>query len=375
MKKFFTRLLDWITYFVLTSIFSLRYRVKVIGAERFKDWEMPHGALMFANHPSFLDGFFITVYAVKCNLRPYPWVLDTELKSPFIRAILSINKMTADFVETPDFGKTITEEKLKKLEECFLESKMLMRSGHPVMLFPSGRVQDRPVETIGGSSAAYKLFLDNPNAKVILVRSRGFWGSRFSRALTGRPNLVKASLDLLKVILLNLIFFSPRREISFEFLPVDRSILDGLGKDAFNQFIDDYFNGAGRIGNYVGPDHLNLVRDYFWDRKYPIPHYQPRRRQFEMSASMADLYEEIKQIITKHSHVEEWRISPFMNFHEDLHLDSLELVAILADVRQRWGIEEIDVNKLDSISFLVHLVYQHIAEQNGKPKESTKEEL
>ena len=359
MKNYFKWVVDWVTYAVLSSIFSLRYKVTVKGSEHFKDWEMPHGALLLSNHPSFLDGFFITTYAVKCGLRLYPWVLDTELKSPFIRGILSINKMTADFIETPDFGRTITEEKLKRLEACFEESGRVMAEGHPVLLFPSGRVQDRPVETIGGSSAAYKLFTENPEAKLVLVRSRGFWGSRFSRALTGRPNLVTASFALLKVLLANFIFFAPRRKVSFEFFPVYRSKLDGLSKTDFNRAIDGYFNGTGAIGDNIGPDYVNLVPDYFYYRKYPIPTYQPRRRQGEMDASMGDIYDEIKSIIVENSGLEEWHISPFMNFHEDLHLDSLELVAILAEVRRRWGIEEIDMNKLDSVGYLAHLVYQH----------------
>lgn len=367
MKNYLIWVWDWLTYAFLASIFWLRYRVKVIGAERFKDYKMPHGALLFANHPSFLDGLFITNYAVKCGLRLYPWVLDTELKSPFIKAILSINKMTAGFVETPDFGQEITEEKLKKLDHCFATTKKLLRGGHPVLLFPSGRVQDRAVETIGGSSAAYKLFLDNPEAKIILVRSRGFWGSRFSRALTGRPNLVTASLDLLKLLLSNLLFFAPRRNMTIEFFPVDRVLLEGLSKVEFNQAIEGFFNGTGAIGKGIGPDRLTLVPTYFYNRKYPIPAYQPRRRHAEMDASMSDIYEELKKIIVANSQVEEWRISPFMNFHEDLHVDSLELVAILAAVRKRWGIEEIDLNKLDSIGFLAHLIYQHKMRPSKKP--------
>lgn len=368
MKKFLIKIVDWLTYFALASVFALRYRVKVVGTERFKDWKMPNGALLFANHPSFLDGLFVTNYAVRCGLRLYPWILDTELSNPFINFILSINKMTAGFVETPDFGYEITEEKLKKLSSCFLTTKKLLNEGQPVLLFPSGRVQDRAVETIGGSSAAYKLFHENPKAKVILVRSRGFWGSRFSRAISGRPNLVKAAADLFKVILSNLIFFSPRRNMTIEFFPVDRSLLEGLTKEEFNRAIEGFFNGTGAIGRNIGPDRLTLVPNYFYYRKYPIPTYQPRRRHAEMDASMSDIYEELKRIIVKHSQVEEWRISPFMNFHEDLNVDSLELVSILAAVRRRWGIEKIDLNKLDSIGFLAHLIYQH--KMNPRPKKS-----
>ena len=343
-----------------------RYRVKVIGAERFKDWKMPHGALMFVNHPSFLDGLFITNYAVRCGLRPYPWILDTELTNPFINVILGINKMTAGYVETPDFAQGISDEKLKKLDRCFAETKRLLRSGHPVLLFPSGRVQDRATEMIGGSSAPHKLFLDNPEAKIILVRSRGFWGSRFSRAIKGRPDLVMAMLDLLKTLLCNLIFFAPRRDMTIEFFPVDRVILEGLNKVEFNRAIEGYFNGTGAIGRNIGPDSLTLVPSYFYYKKYPIPAYQPRRRVAEMDASMADIYEELKSIIVANSQIEEWRISPFMNFHEDLHVDSLELVAILSQVRKRWGIQEIDVNKLDSVGYLAHLIYQHKMDPTNK---------
>lgn len=364
MKEKLIRIWDWITYGVLASFFWLRYDVRVIGADRFKEWDAPHGTLLFANHPSFLDGLFITNYAVKCNLRLYPWVLDTELKNPFVATILSINKMTAGFIETPDFGREITKEKLEALERCFARTKELLHAGHPVLLFPSGRVQDRATETVGGSSAAYKVFTDNPEAKVVLVRTRGFFGSRYSRAISGRPSLVKVSLDLLKVIFLNLIFFAPRRHVTMEFYPVERSVLEGLDKEDFNRALEGYFNGWGAIGDNIGPDRLNLVSKYFFRKKYAIPSYKPRRRHAEMDESTEQIYNELKDIIVRNTSLEERNIAPLMNFHEDLHLDSLELVSILAEVRQRWGIEKVEMNKLDSIGYLVHLIYQHNLEKN-----------
>src|SRR5262249_9178652 len=74
-----------------------------------------------------------------------------------------------------------------------------------------------------------------PQVNVVLVRTRGLWGSRFSYAFTGSsPGLGKRLLQGAGLLLANLLFLAPRRpvDITLEHIPPDR--LPSLERDQLN---------------------------------------------------------------------------------------------------------------------------------------------
>ena len=55
-----------------------------------------------------------------------------------------------------------------------------LRRGENILIYPSGRLQRRGTEVIGAARAAAELLQACPEANVVLVRTRGVWGSMFS---------------------------------------------------------------------------------------------------------------------------------------------------------------------------------------------------
>src|SRR5437899_3322355 len=80
---------------------------------------------------------------------------------------------------------------------------------------------------------------DVPEAKIVLARTRGLWGSRFSYGWDGKkPPFVKRLLQGAGLILANLIFFAPRRNVEITLEPIDRARLPGLDREVLNPFLE-----------------------------------------------------------------------------------------------------------------------------------------
>ena len=79
-----------------------------------------------------------------------------------------------------------------------------VRKGSNFLIYPGGRLKLGEKEILGGSSIVHNLLCDCPDTKVVLVRITGFWGSMFSRALTGSvPDFGAMLLKGMKIVLKN----------------------------------------------------------------------------------------------------------------------------------------------------------------------------
>ena len=64
-----------------------------------------------------------------------------------------------------------------------------VRAGEDLLFYPAGRLRQRHLEEIRAASGADVLVKAVPEARVVLVRQTGLWGSSFSLAFDGRmPN-------------------------------------------------------------------------------------------------------------------------------------------------------------------------------------------
>ena len=69
----------------------------------------------------------------------------------------------------------------------------------------------------------HKILQDAPETNVVLVRTKGLWGSSFSRAFTGTPPPTGTTLlKGIKQVFKNLLFFTPRRNIVISFEPAPK---------------------------------------------------------------------------------------------------------------------------------------------------------
>jgi len=123
------------------------------------------------------------------------------------------------------------------------------RRGKKIVLYPGGQLAAQGSEKVFNKKSAHKIVSKSPDdVKVIGVRTTGLWGSMWSKARTGKtPNLLIQLLKGIFFILVNLLFFLPRRTVTIEIedLTVMAKDKANLGRKTFNSFLEDYYNING----------------------------------------------------------------------------------------------------------------------------------
>src|SRR5262249_2513579 len=143
-------------------------------------------------------------------LRVRPMVYENNFKNPLLWPFIWL----IDAVPVPDMEQA-SQEARGRAQDAVARVIEGLRSGRNHILWPAGRLQRAGFEVIGGARALTEILRAVPDAKIVLVRTRGLWGSSFSWAQTGNkaPPLVRRLLGSAALLLANLLFFMPRRSV------------------------------------------------------------------------------------------------------------------------------------------------------------------
>jgi acyl carrier protein len=78
--------------------------------------------------------------------------------------------------------------------------------------------------------------------------------------------------------------------------------------------------------------------------------------------SMADTFEEVKEIIVDLLNVDESKITPEARFREDLEADSLDLVELIMAFEDKFGgeISDEDAQQIDTVGEVVKYIDDHM---------------
>ena len=167
----------------------------------------------------------------------------------------------------------------------------------------------------------------------MLVRTRGLWGSMFSFAYTGNlPALTGRILGGLWVLLSNLLFFTPRRDVSITVERLDRSRLPELERDKINPWFEAWYNARGREEPTYRPYHF-----LFGKRSYDFP---PRAAMgdIDLSGVRPDVRAEVLAMLADKLKrpLEEAEQQPEATL-DQIGLDSLDRMEFALQVEQRFG--------------------------------------
>jgi long-chain-fatty-acid--[acyl-carrier-protein] ligase len=243
-------------YWLLRQVLSLRYRIRITGLEKLRDLRAP--VLVLPNHPAFVDPLIVI-----SNLWPYlrvrPMVFEDNFKNPLLWPIISL----IDAVPVPDMEKA-SQEARGRAGEAVAGVIAGLRAGRNHILWPAGRLQRRGVEVIGSARALTEILKEVPEANLVVVRTRGLWGSSFSWAQTGQaPPLVGRLLAGAGLILANLFFFMPRRNVHLTVDVIDRSQLPELRRELINPWFEKWYNCDGNEAPTWVPYHFLFGRRSF----------------------------------------------------------------------------------------------------------------
>ena len=256
----------------------LRYKIIVKGKDHINFKKLQEkGVLILPNHPTFgLDPFFVTNFAGK-KLDMIPLVTENFFNTFVLKLFMWCTRAKP----VMSFDTAVTDYKFQETEKLYNEVVEHLKQGEKILMFPAGGLKTTAKERIGGRSLAYRLMQDAPDTELLLVRISGLWGSSFSTAQSEgqTPTMSKMFFKSIYKLLLNGIFFSPRRRVLIEFFAPGDSFPNHGTKLEFNKRLEQFYNSypteadlySGTLSEEtrVEEEPLILRKEFFWSAKLP----------------------------------------------------------------------------------------------------------
>lgn len=295
------------------------------------------------NHPSvFVDPVTVALGIWK-RFPIRPMIVEYFYYQPFIHFLMKFVRA----VPVPNFDVGSNSLKRKKSEEVVQEVIKDLKKGDNFLIYPAGRTKQTSFEAIGGASAVHRIIQEVPEANIVLVRTKGLWGSSFSRAFTGKaPPLFPTILQGLKYVFMNLIFFTPRREITIEFEPAPSDFPYNKSRIEVNKWLERWYNKPDGLtkqeGAYPG-DSLILVPYTIWSKKIPDTWKQESSTaEFDIEKIPIDIQEKIIQEISRITEIKPADIKLQDAFDVDLGMDSLDIAELISFIQDYYELKSIN---------------------------------
>jgi long-chain-fatty-acid--[acyl-carrier-protein] ligase len=328
-----------------------------------KNLKKPGGVLFLPNHPAALIDPTIVSLSVWSKFPIRPMIVEYMYFTPGIYSVMKF----LNALPIPDFDSSSNSLKRKRNEKVINEVIKGLKSGENFLLYPAGRIKHTAIEDIGGASATQRIIQEAPEANIVLVRTKGLWGSSFSRALTGKvPPLYPTLTKGIKIALKNLLFFTPRRRITIEleFAPPDFPY--HASRMELNRWLEKWYNRPDGLtkqeGDFPG-DSLVLISYSIWKNEIPEVYKKAKEKALEIP-NIKDIPPEIqKKVFAKLGELTESNpttFKPEMSLAIDLGLDSLDASELAAFLNDQFDVGTVPVSELTTVGHLLAIASKHI---------------
>lgn len=304
---------------------SLRYRLIVKGLENLKHSK---GILFLPNHPAEIDPVLLESILWR-SFAPRPLVVEHFYDLKGFRFFMDLVKA----MPLPTMDVMANKWRGKKVEKQFNNVAEALRKGENFLIYPSGRLKITGTEVLGGASFVHKLVQAVPGANIVLVRTTGLWGSKFSKALTGAsPDFGKVLWQCVKILVKNGLFFTPRREVLVEFEVAPADFPYAGTRLEFNKYLENWYNRYGK-------EAVKLVSYAFWKEELPsvfVP-ASPVQKAEELPISkkiQQEVFTYLGSLCGKGAD----QIDRGMQLSMDLGLDSLDVVQVYLFLDEHYGV-------------------------------------
>jgi long-chain-fatty-acid--[acyl-carrier-protein] ligase len=359
--------LEYLLAIFIKLLLRLRYRITVKGLDALnaETLKAKGGVLFLPNHPAYFVDPLIATLSVWPKFQIRPMVVEYMYYTPLVHSVMRF--MNA--IPIPDFVTSSNSLKRKKNEKVTQTVINGLKQGENYLIYPAGKVKYTGNESIGGASAVQRILQETPEANVVLVRLKGLWGSRFSRAvLNGAPKLSQVTGELLKTVLKNLLFFTPRRHITVELLPAPADFPREGSRLEINRYLEQWYNQPDGLTEQEGSapgDSLMLVSYSLWKKEF-LP-LRELAVQPDQEVDLEQIPKEVQdKIIHKLAELKECspaEIKPHMDLARDLGLDSLDLAEMAAFLHEKFEIEEVSGNEFTSVAKVMGIASKQISTQ------------
>jgi len=348
MKEKLSHLGVYVILWLVRFFVALRYRLLVKGMDKLTlhAFKRPGGIIFLPNHPAEIDPVFLEL-VLWPKFRLKPLVVEHFYHLKGFRFFMNLVKA----MPLPTMDTMANKWRSKKVEKQFNCVVDGLRNKKNFLIYPSGRLKQTGVELIGGASFIHNLLQACPEANLILIRTTGLWGSKFSRALTGAsPDFAKVLWECAKIVLKNGILFTPRRDvlIEVEFPPADFPFQSS--RLEFNKSLENWYNRYPE----KGPEPLKLVSYAFWKKELPKAYASASQTQpAEELPVSKKIQEEVFSHLASLCGISREKIERNMHLSQDLGLDSIDVANLYIFLDERYGISDLLPGELHTVEDLL----------------------
>jgi long-chain-fatty-acid--[acyl-carrier-protein] ligase len=342
-----------------------RYRVTIKGLDQIN----PHvlnksgGVLFLPNHPTiFVDPTLITL-AIWKKYPIRPVIVEYMYYMPLIHTVMRL--MNA--LPIPNFvtsSNSLKKKRADKVLETMIED---LKHKENFLIYPAGKTKHQAKEVIG-ASGVHRIIQAVPEVNVVLVRTTGLWGSRFSRALTAGhapPPMFETIFWGIKKVLKNLLFFTPRRQVTIEFTPAGPDFPYQASRLEMNRYLEKWYNRPDGILPQTGEEpgeSLYLVSYSMWKEELPeIKSKEKTGEEIDISKIPEEIQEKVKQKLSEMTQISVAQIEPDMDLAGDLGLDSLDNAELITFLDDQYEVSGVPVHELTSVGKVMALAAKQIS--------------
>jgi len=326
-------MIDFIVCTITKFLFWLRYDIRLVGLDAIAA-KGKTGVVFLPNHPALIDPVIMFTY-LHGPFAPHA-IGDQDQVNRFFIRFFARRWGVRTIPSIATYGPAAKNEIEKVLDQT-IEG---LNHGENLVLWPAGRIYHSFKESLGANSSVERIMKNCPNVRVVLVRTRGLWGSGFSRAL-GKdplvmPVLIKGALSLLA----SGIFFAPRRKITIEFYePAD--LPRDADRNTFNRFLEDFYNQDPLPNTYV-PYSL-------WEKGgiRTLPEPTPPTLQSDYSTVPEATRQIVLKYIAERTGVS--NLTETSTLAADLGMDSLARADLMLWLENEFGIRQPDADAMQTI--------------------------
>lgn len=311
----------------------LRYRIRTRGMDSVAG-RGTRGILFLPNHPALIDPIIIGTTLLK-SFRPRFLADEEQVDRFFIRNLAR----RIGVIPIPDPAKMGADAR-QAIEGGLAKCVEALRNGDNVVIYPAGHIMRCRNESLSGNSAVRWILDQVPGVRVVLIRNRGLWGSRFSYAWGEVPSVGRVLRNGIADLLACGVFFAPRRRLELEFVEPD-DLPRGASRGELNRWLEAFYNADAPPARYV-PYTL-------WERggvrEMPEPRYDSDVG--DISAVADTTRNAVVEYLREQTGVADIRDE--LNLARDMGLDSLARAEMLAWLAGEFGYPPGDVEALQTV--------------------------
>ncbi|RMF41118.1 MAG: hypothetical protein D6753_10215 [Planctomycetota bacterium] len=312
-------------------LLGFRYRTRLEGAERLRNLRGP--TLVLPNHPAYIDPPLVSSH-IRLHRPLRPLVFSGTYRMLPLRPLMWL----VSAFEVPDLSSH-SRRAAAQAREMIDAVVDRLHDGDCLLIYPSGRLQRGDREVVGAARAVHEIVSRCPEVNIVLVRTRGVWGSMFSCAETAAPPpLGRRTLQAVGWVLASLFFFLPRRTVRMQVEVVPRDRLPLESREEFNAFLEQWYNADGGEAPRFVPYH------HWFGPRSKTYGGNASHRTYEVASIDPATISLVTQLIESHlgrelDPAEQQAATPL----ESLGLDSLDRMDLALKIEHQFGFRSDDV--------------------------------